>query len=47
MSIETYEKITGKVELYHLLDGGLATRDGGEVISSEKVFADLKKILKR
>lgn len=47
MSIETYEKITGKVELYHLLDEGLAARDGGEVIASEEVFTDIKKMLKR
>jgi len=42
MSIETYEKITGKVELYALLDEGLKARDQGELRPASAVFADIR-----
>lgn len=36
MSIETYEMLTDKMELYNLLDEGLKARDAGQVRTSEQ-----------
>lgn len=47
MSIETYEMLTGKMELYNLLDEGLKVRDAGQVEPVNKVIADIRKSLKK
>ena len=47
MSIETYEMLTGKMELYNLLDEGLKARDAGQVEPVNKVIADIRKSLKK
>jgi prevent-host-death family protein len=47
MSIETYEMLTGKIELYNLLDEGLKARDAGQVEPSDKVIADIRKSMKK
>jgi prevent-host-death family protein len=47
MSIETYEMLTGKMELYNLLDQGLKARDAGQVEPTNKVIADIRKSLKK
>ncbi|MDR0929729.1 MAG: type II toxin-antitoxin system Phd/YefM family antitoxin [Oscillospiraceae bacterium] len=38
MSIEAYDKITGREELYRLLDKGRAQRERGETVSLEDAF---------
>lgn len=38
MSIETYEYLTGKMELYSLIDEGLTDLKEGRVTKSELVF---------
>ena len=47
MSIETYEMLTGKTELYNLLDEGLKARDAAQVEPANKVIADIRKSLKK
>ena len=47
MSIETYEMLTGKMELYNLLEEGLKARDTGEVEPGNKVIADIRKTMKK
>ncbi|MBI9096443.1 MAG: type II toxin-antitoxin system Phd/YefM family antitoxin [Sphaerochaeta sp.] len=47
MSIETYEMLTGKRELYTLLDEGLKARDAGQVEPTDKVIADIRKSMKK
>jgi len=47
MSIETYEMLTGKMELYNLLDEGLKARDAGQIEPANKVIADIRKSLKK
>jgi PHD/YefM family antitoxin component YafN of YafNO toxin-antitoxin module len=47
MSIETYEMLTGKRELYNLLDEGLKARDAGQVEPTNKVIADIRKSMKK
>lgn len=47
MSIETYEMLTGKMELYNLLDEGLKARDAGKVEPADKVIADIRKSMKK
>jgi prevent-host-death family protein len=47
MSIETYEMLTGKIELYNLLDEGLKALDAGQVEPSDKVIADIRKSMKK
>ncbi len=42
MSIETYEMLSGKMELYHLLDKGMNSLDAGEVQSAAEVFANTR-----
>jgi prevent-host-death family protein len=47
MSIETYEMLTGKKELYNLLDEGLKARDAAQVEPANKVIADIRRSLKK
>lgn len=43
MSIETYEMLSGKLELYHLLDEGRAAVMGGRKRPLEDVIQDIRK----
>lgn len=43
MSIETYETLSGKLELYHLLDEGRAAVKAGKKRSLKEVIKDIKK----
>jgi PHD/YefM family antitoxin component YafN of YafNO toxin-antitoxin module len=43
MSIETYEKLTGKMELYSLLAEGMQAEQEGKVRPAKDVLADLRK----
>lgn len=45
MSIETYEKLVGKLELYRLIDEGLEAMHKGKVKPFEEVPAGIKKDL--
>ena len=47
MSIETYELLTGRTELYRLLDEGLRSRDAGNLKSASDVIGNIRKSLKR
>jgi prevent-host-death family protein len=47
MSIETYEMLTGKMELYGLLNEGIISRDNGEGRPAKEVFANIRKTLKK
>ena len=47
MSIETYELLTGKMELYNLLDEGLKARDAGQVEPMNRVIAEIRASLKK
>jgi PHD/YefM family antitoxin component YafN of YafNO toxin-antitoxin module len=47
MSIETYEMLIGKMELYNLLDEGLKAQDAGQVEPANKVIAAIRKSLKK
>ena len=42
MSIETYELLSGKIELYRLLNEGLEADKSGETRPMESVFADIR-----
>ena len=42
MSIETYELLAGKMELYKLIDEGLEANKKGKAKSSEVVFSNLR-----
>lgn len=42
LSIEAYEKLIGKFELYKLIDEGLEDVELGRVYSDEDVFSDLE-----
>ncbi len=44
MSIELYELLTGKYELYKELEKGINSIKNGKVYSAEEVFEDIKKI---
>lgn len=46
MSIETYEMLTGKMELYHLLEEGIESRDKGEGRSVKEVHDEIRKSLR-
>lgn len=46
MSIETYEKLAGKFELYKLLDEGLDDVKQNHLYSAEEVFKQIKDGLK-
>jgi prevent-host-death family protein len=43
MSIETFELLTGRKELYSLIDEGLEAADSGNSRSMDDVFADIRK----
>jgi prevent-host-death family protein len=45
MSIETYEKLVGKFELYKLLDEGLDAVKNNKVVSAEDVFQRIEREL--
>ncbi|PKM77934.1 MAG: antitoxin PHD [Firmicutes bacterium HGW-Firmicutes-15] len=45
MSIETYERLVGKCELYKLLDEGLDAVKHGKVIRAEDAFYKLERNL--
>ena len=47
MSMETYHEISGRQELYDLIDEGLADVKAGRTHSIKTVFKDWRKILKR
>lgn len=42
MSIETYEKLVGKFELYKLLDEGMEAVKSRRVVSAESVFEKIE-----
>lgn len=46
MSIETYERLVGKFELYKLLDEGFDAKNSKKVRSFREAFADIKKGMK-
>ena len=46
MSIETYERIVGKFELYKLLDEGMDDVRNNNVLSAEDVFYQIENGLK-
>jgi hypothetical protein len=41
MSIETYENLAGKLELYKLLQDGLNQMKNGEIITEEEMDREL------
>ncbi len=43
MSNAEYERLSGKHELYRLLDEGLADIEAGRKRSADDVFADIRK----
>lgn len=43
MSMETYEMLTGKMELYHLLEEGIRSKDKGETRAANEAFADIRR----
>ena len=43
MSIETYEALSGKLELYHLLDEGKAAVKAGKKRPLQEVMKDIKR----
>ncbi len=45
MSIETYEMLTGRIELYHLLDEGRAAVKQGRKRPFEDVMQDIRREL--
>lgn len=45
MSIEAYERLTARFELYALLEEGMADIRAGRVIPADEVFASLRKDL--
>ena len=46
MSIETFEKLVGKFELYKLLDEGMEAMKTNRVLPAEDVFGQIEKGLK-
>lgn len=46
MSIETYERLVGKFELYKLMQEGIDAMKKGDVRSFSKAISDIKKDLK-
>ena len=43
LSIETYERLCGKFELYHLLDDGLEAEKAGRVRPFREAITDIRK----
>ena len=46
MSIETYEELVGRIELYHTLQMGLDQINNGEVIEEEEMMEILKNYIR-
>lgn len=46
MSIETFEKLVGKFELYKLLDEGMGAMKNNKVLPAEDVFEQVERELK-
>lgn len=46
LSIEAYERLAGRFELYALLEEGLADIQAGRVIPADEAFAKLREDLK-
>ena len=46
MSMETFELLTGRKELYRLIDEGLEAADSGNAKPMEEVFSDIRKKIK-
>ena len=44
MSIELYEFLTDKYELYEELEKGIKSIENGEIYSAEEVFEEIEKI---
>ena len=42
LSVEAYEQLVGRFELYGLLQTGLGDIDSGRIIPADKVISDLK-----
>ena len=42
MSMEAYEDMCGKIELYHLIEQGLAEDRAGKAVSLEQTMADVR-----
>jgi len=47
MSIETYEMLIGRMELYRFIDEGIKSRDNGEGRPAKEVLSDIRKKMKR
>lgn len=47
MSIETYERLVGKFELYAMLEKGLDDIENGRVKPAREVFARLESMLRK
>lgn len=47
MSIETYERLVGKFELYKLLHEGMESINGNKVLPAEDVFSEIESEPKR
>ena len=45
MSIETYEMLKGKLELYHLIEQGLDDERKGKVRPFSSAIADIRKVV--
>lgn len=45
MSIETFEMLTGRKELYQLIDEGLEAADSGNNRGMEEKFSDIRRKL--
>jgi|GEM_PF-3590149 len=47
MSIEMYEELSGRVELYNALQMGLDQINNGDIIEEEEMFAKLNSYIER
>jgi PHD/YefM family antitoxin component YafN of YafNO toxin-antitoxin module len=47
MSIETYEELTGKIELYKLIQDGLNQIKSGETITEEEMMKNLNNYIEK
>ena len=45
MSMETYEQMAGKLELYHLLHVGMSQIKNGETVTEEEMMEHIKNYL--
>ena len=43
MSIEVYEQLKGRLELYHLIEQGIEDERGGKTRSFQSALADIRK----